>query len=89
MGWHPWKNTFCLNIQSFDNIGKVPILTFVVEENHWEKGKSRFHVDYGAITKHFGNVNPYQKNVVQQKQFMEDLLFFVAKRYIPIFGMEN
>jgi hypothetical protein len=49
----------------------------------------RFHVDYGAITKHFGSVNPYQKDNVQQKQFRDNLLFFVAKSYMPIFGVEN
>jgi hypothetical protein len=49
----------------------------------------RFHVDYRGITKHFESVNPYQKDDVQQKQFMEDLLFFVAKGYMPIFGVEN
>jgi len=42
-----------------------------------------------VITKHFTSFNPYQKYDVQQKQFREDLLFFVAKGYMPIFGMEN
>jgi hypothetical protein len=41
--------------------------TFVIEKNHWKKGKLRFHVDYEAITKHFGSVNPYRKDNVQQK----------------------
>jgi hypothetical protein len=29
-------------------------------------------------------INPYKKNDAQQQKFMEDLLLFVAKAYMPI-----
>jgi len=59
------------------------------KKNYWEKGKQRCVVCYGAITKHFGSVNLYKKDDSQQKKFMEDLLFFVAKGYMLISVAEN
>ncbi len=48
-----------------------------------------FVVGHGAIIEHFGNVNPYKKDDLQQKKFMEDLLFFVSKCYMHISIVES
>lgn len=63
-------------------------VAFDLEELHWKKSKKRSTIGYGAITKHFGNANPYRKDYAQQSKFMEDLLF-VAKTYMPIFIVES
>lgn len=54
-------------------------LTFIVEDNYQEKGKQRCVVGYGAITEHFGSVNLYKNDDLQQKKIMEDLLFLLLK----------
>jgi len=61
----------------------------VATDNYQEKGKERCVVGYGAITKHFGSVNPYKKDDLQQKKFMGDLLFFVTKGYMFISVVES
>jgi hypothetical protein len=63
-------------------------VAFDIEKLHWKKSKKRFAISYGAITKHFGNANPYQKDDPQQQKFMEDLLF-VAKTYMSISIVES
>jgi hypothetical protein len=47
-------------------IWKNANVAFNLEEPHREKSKKRFIIDYGAITKHFGNANPYKKDDAQQ-----------------------
>jgi len=64
-------------------------LTFVVKDNYQEKGKQICVVGYGEITEHFGNVNLYKKDDLQQKKFTEDLLFFVVKCYMFISIVES
>jgi hypothetical protein len=65
-------------------------LNLVVENDQCqEKSKPKFVVGYGAITNHFGSTIPYKKKDLGQKKFMEDLLLFIAKGYIPIFVVEN
>jgi hypothetical protein len=59
--WRCWKNAN---------------LTFVAKDNYQKKGKQRCVVGYRAIMEHFGSVNPYKKDDLQQKKFMEDVLFF-------------
>jgi len=36
----------------------------------------------------FGNVMPYSKNDLQQKQFEEDLALFIAKELVPLSFVE-
>jgi hypothetical protein len=55
---------------------KHATLTFVAKENYQEKGMQRCVVGYGTITKHFGSVNPYKNDDLQQKKFMEDFVVF-------------
>jgi hypothetical protein len=45
--WHKWKS---VNV------------AFDLEELHFKKSKKIFVIDYGAITYHFGNGNPYKKD---------------------------
>ncbi len=58
-------------------------MIFDSKELHQEKSKKWFVIGYAAIINHVGNGNPYKKDDAQQK-FMEDLLLFVAKAYMPI-----
>ncbi len=54
-----------------------------------DKFKHRSIVGYGVITYHFSSTTPYTKEDLGQEKFMEDLLMFVAKGYMPIFVIEN
>jgi hypothetical protein len=60
-------------------------LTLATKDQRKKKSKKRYFVGYGAIINHFGST----KDDVKQKQFMENLLLFVAKMYMPIFIVEN
>jgi hypothetical protein len=55
---------------------------------HHEKFLKNSIIGYGAITNHFGHGNPY-KNDAQQQKFMEDLLLFITKAYMPIYIVES
>jgi hypothetical protein len=54
-----------------------------------KKSKHRSVVGYGAITYQFGNITPYKKEDLGKQKFMEDLLMFVAKGYMPISVVGN
>jgi hypothetical protein len=73
--WARWKNVN-LNLD-------------VEDDQCREKSKHRSVVGYGAITYHFCRIIPYKKEDLGQKNFMEGLLLFVAKGYMPIFVVEN
>ncbi len=73
--WARWKNVN-LNLATKDDRCR-------------EKSKHRFIVGYGVIIDHFGRTIPYQKEDLGQKNFMEDLLLFVAKGHMLIFIVEN
>jgi hypothetical protein len=64
-------------------------LTLATKYQCKKKSNKRTIVGYGAIINHFGSTTPYKKNDVGQKQFMENLLLFVAKMYMPISIVEN
>jgi hypothetical protein len=53
-----------------------------------EKFKHRSIVGYGAIINYFGNTTPYKEDL-GQKKFMENLLMFVTKCYMPNSIVEN
>ncbi len=59
-------------------------MVFNLKELHWEKSKKRSIIGYGAIIDHFGNGYPYKKDDAQKQKFMEDLLLFAPKAYMPI-----
>jgi len=88
MAQHLWNNIFCLKHPVAWWHWKNVNLTLVAEKNYREKGKQKF-VGYEVIIEHFGSVNPYKKDYLEQKNFMEDLLFFVGKGYMFIFVVEN
>lgn len=44
---------------------------------------------YGAIINHFGNINLYIEEDVEQNKLMEDLLLFVSKSYMFISIVES
>ncbi len=52
------------------------------------KSKHISIVGYGANTNHFGNTTLYKEDL-GQNEFMENLLLFVAKGYMPISVVEN
>jgi hypothetical protein len=64
-------------------------LILATKDQDQAKSKKRTIVGYGAITDHFGNTTHYKKDDAGHKQFMEDLLLFVAKTYICISIVEN
>ena len=46
-------------------------------------------MNHSVIIEYYDNTSLYGNNDVVQQRYLEDLVFYIAKRYIALFAMEN